>query len=94
MATHPSAEPDTLVVRYDLEERGWLLEDAADVYYVTDYYRRWPLVLARLQRLDRDALRDLLTVSWRLTASKTSRGGSPGKARAPASQRVGGRAPR
>jgi len=94
MATHPSAEPDTLVVRYDLEERGWLLEDAADVYYVTDYYRRWPLVLARLQRLDRDALRDLLTVSWRLTASKTSRGGSPRKARAPASQRVGGRAPR
>ena len=94
MASHPSAEPDTLVVRYDLEERGWLLEDAADVYYVTDYYRRWPLVLARLQRLDRDALRDLLTVSWRLTASKTSRGGSPGKARAPASQRVGGRAPR
>ena len=94
LASHPSAEPDTLVVRYEPEERAWLLKDAGDTYYTTDYYRRLPLVLARLQRLDRDALRDLLAVSWRLTASKSSRRGSPGKARVPASQRVGGRAPR
>ena len=94
MATHPSAEPDTLVVRYELEERASLLEDAADTYYTTDYYERLPLVLARLQRLDRNALRDLLAVSWRLTANKSTRRGSTGKARAPASQRVGGRAPR
>jgi len=94
LATHPSAEPDTLVVRYEPEERASLLEDAADTYYITDYYRRLPLVLARLQRLDRDALRDLLTVSWQLTAKKTSGRGSARKARAPASQRVGGRAPR
>jgi hypothetical protein len=94
LASHPSAEPDTLIVRYELEERGWLIADAADTYYTTDYYRALPVVLARLPRLDRDALRDLLTVSWRLTASKTGRRGSPGKARAPASQRVGGRAPR
>ena len=94
LATHPSAEPATLVVRYELEERAWLLEDAADTYYTTDYYERLPLVLARLQRLDRNALRDLLTVSWRLTASKSRRRSTPGKARAPASQRVGGRAPR
>lgn len=94
VATHPSAEPDTLVVRYEPEERAWLLEDAADTYYTTDYYRRFPIVLARLQRLDRDALRDLLTVSWRLTATKTRVRSAPGKARVPASQRVGGRAPR
>ena len=93
LATHPSAEPDTLVVRCEPDARAWLLEDAGDTYYTTDYYRRLPLVLARLQRLDRDAVRDLLAVSWRLTASKSSRR-SPGKARVPASQRVGGRAPR
>jgi hypothetical protein len=70
LATHPSAEPGTLVVRADLEERELLLEDAPETYYLTEYYRRYPLVLVRLARIDRDALRDLLAVSWRLTAEK------------------------
>jgi hypothetical protein len=70
LATHKSAEPGTLVIRADLEERELLLADAPDIYYLTDYYRRYPLVLARLSRLDRDALRDLLSVSWRLTGEK------------------------
>src|SRR5262249_32250580 len=33
LATHPSAEPDTLVVRHGLEEREWLLEEAPETYY-------------------------------------------------------------
>ena len=53
-----------------MEERELLLEDAPDTYYLTDYYRRYPLVLVRLARIDLDALRDLLSVSWRLTAEK------------------------
>jgi hypothetical protein len=74
LATHPSAEPATLVVRASFEERAWLLEDAPDTYYVTDYYRSNPVVLVRLSRIDEDALRDLLSVSWRLTLAKTKRG--------------------
>ena len=70
LASHPSAEPDTLVVRADVEHRDALLEEAPDTYYLTDYYRRYPLVLVRLRRLDRDALRDLLSMSRRLTLSK------------------------
>jgi len=70
LATHPSAEPETLVVRVDFEEREWLVEDAPETYYLTDYYRKYPLVLVRLSRVDRDALRDLLCVSWRLTLAK------------------------
>ena len=73
LATHPSAEPAMLVVRIDPEERAWLLEDAPETYRVTDFYRRYPLVLVRLSRVDRDALRDLLAVSWRLTAEKAGR---------------------
>jgi hypothetical protein len=73
LAMHPSAEPDTLVVRVDLEERVWLLEDAPDTYYLTDYYRRHPVVLVRLSQIGRDALRDVLSVSRRLTAAKTRR---------------------
>jgi len=71
LASHVSAEPGTLVVRADLEERDLLLEDAPGTYYLTDYYRKYPLVLVRLSRIDRDALRDVLSMSRRLTLAKT-----------------------
>ena len=74
LATHRSAEPATLVVRAGFEERAWLLEDAPGTYYLTDYYRPHPVVLVRLSRLDRDALRDLLAGSWRLAAAKARPG--------------------
>ena len=70
LATHPSAEPGTLVVRAADEEREWLLAEAPETYYLTDSYRRYPVVLVRLSRIDRAALHDLLTVSWRLTEAK------------------------
>jgi hypothetical protein len=70
LASHRSAEPETLVVRVGSEEREWLLEDAPETYYLTDYYRSHPVVLVRLSRIDQDALRDLLSVSWRLTLPK------------------------
>jgi len=73
LAMHGSAEPATLVVRMDLEERDWLLEDAPDTYYVTDYYRSYPIVLVRLSRIDRDALHDVLSVSWRLAVAKAGK---------------------
>jgi hypothetical protein len=73
LATHESAEPDTLVVRVGLDERPYLLEDAPDTYYVTDYYRKYPVVLVRLGAVDADALRDLLSGSWRLTIAKTGK---------------------
>jgi len=71
LAMHPSAEPDTLVVRTRLEDREHLLDEAPATYYVTDYYANHPVVLARLSRLDRDALHDLLAVSHRLTLTKS-----------------------
>jgi hypothetical protein len=71
VAMHASAEPGTLVVRADYDDRERLLEDAPEIYYVTDYYRHHPVVLVRLSRLDRDALRDLLSMSRRLSLPKT-----------------------
>jgi hypothetical protein len=70
LATHRSAEPGTLLVRVGFEEREWLLEDAPEIYYLTDYYRGHPVVLVRLSRIDRVALRDLLFVSRRVTLPK------------------------
>src|SRR5689334_14675556 len=55
LATHASAEPCTLVVRHGLEEREGLIEDAPETYYLTDFYRRYPLVLVRLSRVGTDA---------------------------------------
>jgi hypothetical protein len=75
LATHRSAEPQTLVVRTGFEEREWLMADAPDTYYLTDYYRRYPLVLVRLSRINEDALRDLLSASWRLASAKARKGG-------------------
>jgi hypothetical protein len=71
LATHPSAEPNTLVVRSETEERAWLIEDAPEVYYLTESYAKYPVVLARLSQMDPEALRDLLSVSRRLTLAKT-----------------------
>ena len=73
MATHPSAEAETLVVRTTADDRENLLAEAPNTYYITDYYRPHPVVLARLGRLEHDALHDLLSVSWRLTQTKARR---------------------
>jgi hypothetical protein len=73
LASHPSAEPDTLVVRAGFEERTYFLEDAPDTYYLTDDYRPHPVVLVRLSRIDDGALRDLLSVSRRMTVAKAGK---------------------
>jgi hypothetical protein len=70
-ASHPSAEAGSLVVRADLDARALWLEEAPDTYYITEYYGRHPVVLVRTARLDDVALRDVLTMSWRLTSLKT-----------------------
>jgi len=71
IASHPSAEPNSLVVRSEIDDRDLLLEDAPETYYVTDYYAKYPLVLARLDQLTDEALRDLLSVSRRLALLKS-----------------------
>ena len=73
LAMHASAEPDTLVVRVDGEMRPWLLDEAADTYYVTAYYEPHPVVLVRLAHIDREALHDLLAGSRRATLLKSPR---------------------
>ena len=73
-AINKSAEPNSLAVRVSFETRDELIAEAPDTYYVTDFYRSYPLVLVRLSHVDRDALHDLLSVSWRLSIAKTRRG--------------------
>ena len=73
VATHPSAEPESLVVKVDPADRAGFLEDAPEIYYLTDYYRPHPVVLVRLARIERDALRDLLALALKFAALKSRR---------------------
>jgi hypothetical protein len=71
LAIHKSAEPDTLAVRIDFEQRAGLLEEAPEIYYVTEHYRPYPMVLVRLERVPADQLRDLLGAAWRFVTSES-----------------------
>lgn len=72
LAMHPSAEPGSLVLRCDIDDRALLIEDAPETYYVTDYYAKYPLVLVRLSAVTNDALHDLLNVSHRMAMAKST----------------------
>jgi hypothetical protein len=40
--THRSAEPNSLVVKVDFDDRAELLAAAPDIYYVTEHYAGFP----------------------------------------------------
>ena len=69
-AIHESAEPGSLVVRIGVEQRARLLAAYPDALYLTDHYAKHPAVLARLERLDRDSLRDILGAAWLFVTEK------------------------
>ncbi len=74
MASHKSAEPNTLVVRIDFFERDLRIGHEPDIYYLKPHYLDYPCVLARLSSIDDTALRELLDSGWRfIKKKKTSR---------------------
>lgn len=73
MASHKSAEPDSLAVRIDFEQRTELLAADPTIYYITDHYRNYPAVLVRLPKITADALQDLLGMAYRLVARESDR---------------------
>ena len=82
-ALHKSAEPDSLAVRIDVDQRAALLAADSDTYYVTDHYVNHPVVLVRLSRIHPDSLRDLLGMSWRFVTAKSRPGKSTGEKQKP-----------
>jgi hypothetical protein len=65
LPSHKSAEPDSLVVRTDFEQRAELLAGDPEVYYITDHYKDYPAVLVRMSRITPHMLRDLLGMAYR-----------------------------
>jgi hypothetical protein len=68
-AIHRSAEPNTLAIRIDRAQRTKLVESEPDIYYVTDHYLNFPMVLIRLSRIERSSLKNLLGKACRFANS-------------------------
>jgi hypothetical protein len=75
LAIHRSAEPNTLVVCIDFDQRDELMTEEPKTYYLTDHYLNYPCVLVRLSRIRQDALRDLLLMGWRFMSTRQKREG-------------------
>ena len=73
IAINKSVEPDTVAVSLDFDQRAELLAIDPKVYYLTDHYVSYPVVLVRLSQIQPDALRDLLGTSWQFVAAQRSR---------------------
>ena len=71
--SHKSAEPDSLLVRVDFDDRADLLAADPDVYYVKEHYVGYAGVLVRLPRVSEDILRDLLGMAHKYVTRNMSR---------------------
>lgn len=65
IASHKSAEPNTLAVRMGFDERDALIAEDPRTYYLKDHYANYDVVLVRLGRVTKDAMVDLLNGAWR-----------------------------
>jgi hypothetical protein len=73
MASHASAEPDTLVVMMDFADRDALIADDPEVYYLKEHYVGYPCVLVRLSRVHADALHGLVIGAHRYVLARKAR---------------------
>jgi hypothetical protein len=71
--TNKSAEPGSLMVRVDRNDRQTMLAEAPKLYYITDHYLPYDAVLVRLERLNRELLHDLLTMAHRFVTRKKAK---------------------
>ena len=72
-AINKDAEPNTLMIRMPIDERDELIAEQPDIYYLKPHYAPHPCLLVRLDKVHRDALKDLLTGAWRRASVRTAR---------------------
>ncbi|HKD23335.1 MAG TPA: hypothetical protein VKB71_15070 [Rhizomicrobium sp.] len=69
--TRLRAEDNSLVLIVgSIDERDMLLEADPATFHITDHYKDYPAVLARLDRIDAATLRSMLERRWRTIAPK------------------------
>jgi hypothetical protein len=69
IATNKQAEPNSLVARLSFVDRDWLIAQNPDVFYLKPHYLSYPCVLARLDCIESNDLRELLVNSREFVVS-------------------------
>jgi hypothetical protein len=64
---------ETLAIMIEFGDREFRLQTNPEVFYVTDHYAGYPMILVRLAKVERDDLRDLVRGAWRMVAPKRLR---------------------
>ncbi|MEO7360776.1 MAG: MmcQ/YjbR family DNA-binding protein [Gemmatimonadaceae bacterium] len=59
---------ETIVLKMSFVVRGILLHEQPDVFFLTDHYKNWPMVLVRLGTAKKKQLTELLKSAWRENA--------------------------
>jgi hypothetical protein len=57
-----------LAIRCDFLDRQILLLAQPDVFFLTDHYRDYPMILMRLDKASRQGMTDAVERAWRLVA--------------------------
>src|SRR3954468_17901188 len=73
IASHKSAEPNSLVVMMDFADRDALIADDPATYYLKEHYLDYPCVLVRLSHVGGDALRDLVIGAHRFVSERAKK---------------------
>src|SRR3954469_13917795 len=87
IASHKSAEPNTLVVRIDFAQRDALLAEDPETYYLKEHYEPYACVLVGLPRVSREAMHDLLGGAWRMVNASGRPARRSVRARSPSSRK-------
>jgi hypothetical protein len=67
--TNKSAEANSLVVHIDAEQRGELVRENPEIYYLTKHYQPYSTVLVRLSKITRSELQELLRDALRFVSA-------------------------
>jgi hypothetical protein len=57
-----------LAIRCDFLDRQILLQAQPNVFFLTDHYLNYPMILMRIEKASRDVLMDMAERAWRLVA--------------------------
>jgi hypothetical protein len=66
-------DPEILAVKMSPINREYLLQAEPKIFFITDHYREYPIVLVRLSRIGRRQLAGVLEEAWRQVAPKRMR---------------------
>jgi len=61
-----------LAIRCDLLDREMLMQADPNVFYLTDHYANYPMVLVNLDTVRWEAMPGLLETAWKRVATKTA----------------------